>query len=298
MQSIQKRLETVTLDNRPVLITGETGTGKSWLARLIHETGPNSKGEFVRLYCSGHSEIELRAELFGSLSSISDQNQTKPALARAKNGTLLIKNLDFNHLSLFNDIYQFFSETGSQELLKQTRLIVTFTHKAGQILSESDIQYSVPQHKFWHMIALPPLRMRREEIPALVQRYFDSISGQYSLQVKGFSFRAMYRCISYSWPGNIRELHNAVEYASLLSDGLQIERDNLPDYMLHPDANLQSLENSESHKSFIDAERSLLHTILQITPSKTRAAELLGLTEKDLSEYISRYHLKSATGYY
>lgn len=292
MKPVDRQLELIVKDNRPILITGETGSGKSWLARLIHDNGVNSEGELVKIYCSGHSEDELRTELFGSLTALTGSNHEKPAIARANRGTLLIKNLDINHLNLFNEIYHFFSESGNSELLKHTRLIVTLTHKAGHDLTDTHAGYSENSRKFWHIISIPPLRLRREEIPTLIQKYFDYISSKYSLLPQGVSFRAMYRCISYSWPGNIRELHNAVEYASLLSNGLQIEKDNLPAYMLQPATGLHKLENKHSHLSFINAERNLIHTILQITNSKEQAAELLGLSLNDLIEYMGRYNLK------
>lgn len=293
MEPVNLRIREILQDSRPVLITGETGTGKSWLARTIHEKSSNSDGRFVKVYCTGHSEEELRTELFGRLSSVSDLPDHNSALSRARNGTLLIKNLNYSLLNLFNELHDFFYRSGNNSYFNNIRLIVTFTLKPDQQLNSTWINSSNnTENPLWHILHLPPLRTRREEIPIMIQKYFNQVTSRYPSSPKGISFQTMYRCISYSWPGNIRELQNAIEYSSLLCDDIQIEDKNLPPYLLQSNQNLCSIEDYKSQQSFISAERNLLYTILQISPNRTRAAELLGLSESVLQEYLCRYKLE------
>ncbi len=293
MEPVNLRIREILQDSRPVLITGETGTGKSWLAGMIHEYSNSADGRLVKVYCTGHSEEELRSELFGRLTSISDYPDQNAALSRARNGTLLIKNLNYSLLNLFNELHDFFYRSGNISYLNKIRLIVTFTLKPGQQLNGNWVNSTnATEDPLWHVLHLPPLRTRREEIPDMIQKYFNKVTSRYPSSPKGISFQTMYRCISYSWPGNIRELQNAIEYSSLLCDDIQIEDKNLPPYLLQSNKNLCSIEDHISQQSFISAERNLLYTILQISPNRNRAAELLGLSESVLQEYLCRYKLE------
>lgn len=292
MRPVMRHVQSLLHDNRPILITGETGTGKTWMAENIHKYSIQSGGDFIKIYCGGDTEKELRKELFGKLALLEDPTQIGSAFYRANAGTIVIKNFDHNYLGLLNELQHEFiipllSNYSDQR--HHTRFIVTLTTRPDQKLNH-DKTFS-GANNYWNLINLPPLRERREDIPQLIQHHLNTFSTQYPHNSRGISFKALYQFLYYSWPGNIRELKNAVEHATLVSNSMQIEVGNLPSYLHSYPRDQDETETKHTLQSLVRAERDILYTVLQVSKDYLTAAELIGITVSELNQLINRYKL-------
>jgi len=219
-----------------VLITGETGTGKEVLARYIHESGPRADKPFVPINCAAVPDTMLESELFGyEAGAFTGAAKRKPGLMEVADGGVL-----------------FLDEIASLPLDMQAKLLRALEERVirrmggtkwipvdVQVLAASnrDLQEMIAAGKFREdlyyrlkvlELHLPPLRERREDIPALVGFFVRQLAPRMGKQVRDVSPRVLQALEAYDWPGNIRELRNAIERALLFCDGDTLELEHFP----------------------------------------------------------------------
>src|SRR5213080_1607089 len=223
-----KRLLTRQQDARrlpPVLIEGETGTGKGLLARMIHKAGPRADGPFVDVNCAAIPETLLEAEMFGfERGAFTDARRAKPGLFQAANrGTIFLDEVGLLSEPLQAKLLKVLEER-SVRRLGSTRddpvdvWIVTATNE--------DLLTAVRERRFredlYHRLAvltltLPPLRERGADILALADHFLQGACADYGVPPKTLTSTAQAALLAYPWPGNVRELGNLMERVTLLS---------------------------------------------------------------------------------
>ena len=306
MRDLFQLLETVAPTASTILITGETGTGKELVARAIHHNSPRRRQRFVALNCGAIPATLLEAELFGHVrGAFTGAFTSRPGrLEQAHRGTLFLDEIGTMDTSLQAKLLRAlqereFERVGANDSIKVDVRVIAATN--------SDLAQQVEEGKFREdlfyrlnviPIHLPPLRERREDIPLLVQGFVDRIGAEQNPPRRGVvvSQDAMRRLMGFRWPGNVRQLENAVERALALSPGRShIEATDLPPEIQprddSPAAAVPSLpeEGLDLPAHVHQIERALLRSALERTGgNKQRAAQLLGIKRTTLVEKMRR----------
>jgi DNA-binding NtrC family response regulator len=236
LQAFMKKVHRVVQSDASLLILGETGVGKERLARAIHAGGPRARGPFVTVNCGALPESLLESELFGH----EEGAFTGAARARrglfelAHRGTVFLDEVGELPLHSQVNLLRVLQEHRIQRLGSETTLAVDVRVMAA---SNRDIDAEVESGRFRKdlyyrlnvmTLTVPPLRKRREDIPALVRTYLEYLRPEVGRGVTRIADNALAALIKYDWPGNVRELANVIERAMLLCNGEQIELDDLP----------------------------------------------------------------------
>ncbi|SHK16202.1 sigma-54-dependent Fis family transcriptional regulator [Thermocrinis minervae] len=278
-----------------VLITGESGVGKSLIAKAIHFQSSRKNRPFVTINCSAIPETLLEAELFGYERGAFTGAYTskKGKFELAEGGTVFLDEVGDMPLSLQPKLLRVVQEKeierlGGEHTIKVDVRIISATNKDLKKLVEDglfreDLYYRLSVFP----IHVPPLRERKEDIPVLVDHFLQLFNKRYNKKV-GFDTRAMDVLMEYPWPGNVRELESTVERLVILKDGLITPKD-LPSYLFSEDTK----EKLKNLPSFVEStEREEIIKALEKTGYvKSRAAKLLGLTLRQLDYRIKKYRI-------
>ena len=232
-----------------VLITGESGTGKELVARAIHNLSKRAKEPFVAVSCGAIPETLIEAELFGhEKGAFTGTNGTREGyLEQAGSGTLLLD--EIGELSLQTQVkllrvlqQKEFSRLGSNRLLPLKARVLFATHRnLAQMVDEGTFRRDLYYRVNVMRINVPPLRERTDDIPLLADHFLRIYASEYGKPVRDFRANAMALLFEYEWPGNIRELENAIQGAVILSEGDSIGPEDLPE----PLRQVDPLEASE-----------------------------------------------------
>jgi DNA-binding NtrC family response regulator len=219
----------------PVLIEGESGTGKGVLARMIHNRSPRARAPFVDLNCAGLSKELLESELFGhERGAFTNAMQTKPGLFEiAADGTLFLDEIGEMELTVQARLLKALEDKrfrrvgGIRDLRADFRLVAATNRDlladVGEGRFRNDLYYRLNVVR----IRMPPLRDRLEDVPILVQAMMPALAKELGRPMPKVSARAMKKLASYGWPGNVRELRNVLERALLTLAGDEIRSEDL-----------------------------------------------------------------------
>ncbi|MGE3166133.1 MAG: sigma-54 dependent transcriptional regulator [Planctomycetota bacterium] len=242
MQQLLLVVEKVKDADASLLILGETGAGKEWLARAIHDESPRSSGPFVAINCSAVPETLLESELFGhEVGAFTGATHARRGYFElAHRGTLFLDEIGEMPLHLQARLLRVLQDRQVQRLGAESALQVDVRLMAA---TNRDITSEVATGRFRRdlfyrlsvvMLAIPALRERLEDIPVLVASYIEHFRPSVRRDVKGVTPEALQALMGYSWPGNVRELMNVVERAMLLASGDQIALEDLPENLGAP----------------------------------------------------------------
>ena len=304
MRGLMHLLETVAATSSTVLITGETGTGKELAARAIHHNSPRRANRFVAINCSAIPETLLEAELFGHVRGAftGAVGNRQGRLEQAHKGTLFLDEVGTMSPALQAKLLRVlqereFERVGDSHTIKIDVRVIAATHSD---LMKMVADGSFREDLFYRLnvipVQLPPLRDRREDIPLLVQHFLQKLgpdSGRPSVTI---SQEALRRLMAYPWPGNVRQLENAVERALAFSHGRnQIDLQDLaPDIQAQPapadSSEMWFPDDGVDFESYIEGvELSLIKRSLERTQgNKRQAAKLLNLKRTTLIEKLKR----------
>jgi DNA-binding NtrC family response regulator len=279
-----------------ISITGESGVGKEVLARAVHFSTGCLPGSFVALNCAAIPEALMESELFGHVRGAftgAERNRVgKCTLARG--GTLLLDEIGDMPLLLQAKLLRVIEERSYEEVGSNTQLSADFrlivaTHRdLAELVRQGHFREDLFHRINVVPIALPPLRERREDIPLLVEFYLDLFRSHQGKALPGVSQRAMDLLLAHTWPGNIRELRNVLEYAALMVSNELIRPEHLRLPNARPLAAEPGRDTVDFQVSLSPEELSLVNLtnrILEMTlercdGNKTQAAALLKVNRK------------------
>ena len=236
----------------PVLIRGETGTGKELLAKGIHYNSPRRDGPFIALNCSAIPETLVESEFFGhekgAFTGANKQRQGKFELADG--GTIFLDEIGDMPLSTQVKILRVLQEKkftrvgGEEELEVDVRIIAATNQNLKKLKEEGIFREDLYYRLQVIELEIPPLRERREDIPRLSYHFLDKLNARHGVK-KRLSKDALRVLLSYSWPGNIRQLKNMIERMYTLSTGDELTPDTLPNDILMAESALESVTPRE-----------------------------------------------------
>jgi two-component system response regulator HydG len=309
MHRVLETLRAVAPTDSTVLIQGESGTGKELVARALHQNSPRKNKPFVPLNISALPGSILESELFGH-----EQGAFTGAIGRrigkfeyAIGGTLFLDEVgempmqtQIKLLRVLED--RKITRVGSNdEHDVNVRLVAATNADLQQIVDKklfrSDLYYRLKVVSIY----LPPLRERRGDITLLMEHFRKELCAKTGKEVIGFSKAARQALVAYDWPGNIRELRNAVERMIVLDSDTQLDVDDLPDeiaVLARRDGEQTGITTNPGSDSLIgrtliDVEKYYIQRALELTEGKREeAAQLLGIGERTLYRKIKEYGLK------
>jgi DNA-binding NtrC family response regulator len=295
MQRVYKLIEKVAQHTYPVLILGESGTGKELVARSIHFSGPRSNKPFSTVDCSALVPTLIESELFGYVKGAftGAQHSKQGLFEAAGEGTLFLDEIGDLPVDLQAKLLRALQEhevkpVGSNERVGIRARVIAATNRD---LEASIRTGSFRQDLYFRLnvvqIKLPPLRDRRVDIPVLVNTFLEKFSDP-ARPIHTISEDAMRRIMAYDWPGNIRELENAIERAVALGSGPILHVGDLP-------SNLQysSMERQPENDDVVPLEalerRAIFRALRETSGDKLAAAQLLGIGKTTLYRKLKQY---------
>ncbi len=299
MARLFQLLETVAATNSTILITGETGTAKEVVARAIHHNSPRRAQRFVALNCSAIPETLLEAELFGHVRGAFTGaiGNRQGRLEQAHKGTLFLDEVGTMSAALQMRLLRVlqereFERVGDSNTIKvDVRVIAATNSDLARMVAEGQFREDLFYRLNVIPVQIPPLRERKEDVPLLVQHFLEKLKSPLTVSQEG-----MRRLMAYSWPGNVRQLENAVERAVAFTGGrTQIELGDLPTEVQQAQESVLSAavslpEEGLDLDAFVaDIERDLIQRSLERTGgNKGQAATLLHLKRTTLVEKLKR----------
>ena len=287
----------------PILIQGETGTGKGLLARVMHRAGPHASGPFVDLNCAAIPDALLESELFGyERGAFTDARQAKPGLVQAANGGILFldeigllpRGLQAKLLTVLEQgsvrrLGALKSEAVSVSIIAATNLNLPDEVRGGRFREDLYHRLAVVT------LELPPLRERAADIALLAGHILKRVCEEYNVAQRTLSDDARTALLAYHWPGNVRELANVIERAVLLYDSpsvtakvLDLPRTVAAFTMAAP---IEAGKNAGDLRKYGSREH-LAEALLKTGWNITRAAVLLGVTRNTIRAGIQRHGLE------
>ncbi|MDQ2670134.1 MAG: sigma-54 dependent transcriptional regulator [Gemmatimonadota bacterium] len=286
-------------DRTTVLLSGETGTGKGWVARHIHDLSPRAEQAFVEVNCAGLAPAQLDSELFGhERGAFADAPERNPGLVEiAERGTLFLDEIADLPAELQPKLLKFLETRtfrrlgGSREHTADVRLVAATSRSLAEEVEAGRFRDDLYYRLSVMPLTLPPLRERtRDDRLALVTRIVAALRSELPDSPPTLSPDALDRLLGYAWPGNVRELRNVIERALILARGApQVGVEHLPAELR---ARAGAGDRRHTPLSLDDLERQHIErTLRHHSGNRTRAALELGISRATLINKIKRYQL-------
>jgi DNA-binding NtrC family response regulator len=296
MQKVLDLLPAVARSGSPVLIQGESGTGREVLARALHILSPRSQGPFVAINCGGLPDYLLESQLFGPEAASPDAAGDRQGLwAKAAGGTLFLSDiagisaaLQVLLLRVLED--QAHTPPALSPNLADVRLITSASEDLGRLVEAGAFRRDLYYRLKVMRLQLPNLAERREDIPFLAQHFISSFNKLQNKRIEGLSAETLALFLDYHWPGNLRELENAVEHAFVLCSQGQILPEHLPDYFQPENCVGSPPECGLSLKE--QEKRVLLEALERHHWRRLATARELGIDKNTLRRKIRRFGLQ------
>ena len=301
METIVNMAGRVASSRTTVLIQGESGTGKELFARLIHGTSPRSEKPMIVVNCGAIPETLLESELFGH-----EKGAFTGATARrigrfeeADGGTLFLDEIGELSPPVQVKLLRFLQERefqrlgGNQTIRADVRIISATNRNLEEKVKEGSFRDDLYYRLNVVSMTIPPLRDRRGDIPLLIDYFIDRFSTENDKEIEGLSSEAMDTLLKYDYPGNVRELENIIERAVVIARDRVISVKDLP-FDDASGAHFTTQKEVGALKNEIESlERTRIEQALDETGhNQTRAAEILGITERTLRYKLKKYGFK------
>ncbi|HSB14193.1 MAG TPA: sigma-54 dependent transcriptional regulator [Bryobacteraceae bacterium] len=309
MQAVFQLIQTIAPTMSTVLVSGESGTGKELVARAIHFNSPRKDRPFVALNCGALPETLLESELFGHMrGAFTGADTNKKGLVEvAEKGTIFLDEIGEMSPMMQVKLLRVLQERkfrrlgGTEEIDADIRIIAATNRDLEKLVAEGRFREDLFYRINVIPVRLPPLRNRADDIPLLADHFLVKYKGQARRKVSGISPDAMRLLQAYAWPGNIRELENAIERAVALETGPMVQPSSLPEHVQTgvvgqgagngleaplPDSGF----DLEQHVADIEREY-IAEALRRAGGVKSRAADLLGMSFRSFRYYMKKYNL-------
>ncbi|MBO8177744.1 MAG: sigma 54-interacting transcriptional regulator [Bacillus sp. (in: Bacteria)] len=300
MKELKERVKLIASSDISVLIRGESGTGKELFAHSIHRLSQRSEQPFIKVNCAAIPEHLLESELFGYEEGAftgAKKGGKKGKFQLANGGTIFLDeigdmplNMQVKLLRVLQD--QEVEPIGATKPVQLDVRIIAATNRPLEKMMEEkrfreDLYYRINAIPFH----IPPLRERPEDILVLANHFIQQASKKAGKRIKGMTREVEHLLCTYSWPGNIRELQNALEAATYLSSGEWIIKEVLPDY-LQKDDSLYPFGNKTLKEMLEETEKRIIQQSLQMHQyDKLQTAKALGISKSSMYEKLKKYEI-------
>lgn len=299
MQRVYRTIAQIAPAMTPVLIYGETGTGKNLVARAIHYNSPRKEKPFIELSCAALPESVIESELFGhERGAFTNAFTTKKGRFELANGGTLFLN-EVSDISPYTQVKLLrvledkeFERVGGMETIKvDVRLIAATNKNLEEAIREGKFREDLYYRLHGVVIELPPLRQRKEDIPLLVESFIRDASKLNGKKVTGITDQAMQFLIEYYWPGNVRELKNCIEGMVVMATRPTLSINDLPKHIRRVGDDKWQVDIHVG-MSAKDAERKLISETLKYTNNnKALAAKILNMGLRTLFRKVKEYDI-------
>jgi two-component system, NtrC family, response regulator len=297
MEEVFSNIRKMATTNVPVLITGETGTGKELVARAIHDQSERSHEPFVAINCAAIPEALLESELFGYEKGAftGADSQRTGRFEKAQKGTLFLDEIGELGLGLQTKLLRFLQEhkverIGGRQLIDlDVRVLAATNRNLKEAVSSGGFRDDLYFRLAVVTMEVPPLRHRGKDIQLIATAILKQFSGELRRSIKGFTPEAAEAMKTYPWPGNVRELENKVKRAAIMADGSLIELRHLELPASSAPKHQPTLKEVRDQ-----VEKDLVNrTLILHNWNVTQAAKQLGLSRQALHDIISKHGLKN-----
>ncbi|HPK21985.1 MAG TPA: sigma-54 dependent transcriptional regulator [Smithella sp.] len=285
-----------------VLITGESGTGKELIANAIHFNSMRAETVFIKINCSALTETLLESELFGHEKGAftGAERRREGKFVQAHGGSLFLDEVSEMSKAMQVKLLRVLQEreltrVGGAEVIKVDVRVIAASNKN---LKEEVQNGNFREDLFYRLnvvsLNVPPLRERKEDIPILAQHFLELFAGRNKKTIKAFTPRAMEKLLTYHWPGNIRELMNAVERSVVLSRTDYLDADDMTLVMekSHEVSGIAEQGEAIRNLSLESMEKkNILAVLADCRGNKSETARRLGITRKTLRAKLIKYEM-------
>jgi PAS domain S-box-containing protein len=297
MLRLYEQIQNASSSEAPVLISGESGTGKELVAEAIHKLSRRGKGPFVKVNCAALNEFLLESELFGHVrGAFTGAIKDRPGRFEVANGgSIFLDEIGDMPPAMQVKLLRVIQEkelekVGDNRTVTVNVRLITATNQDLSSLMESggfreDLFYRINVIP----IQTPPLRERPEDLPVLVSHLLDRINMVNRKQIQHLSPAAMEAFESFGWPGNVRQLINALEYAAITCKGDTIDLADLPEYLLNGESAFKPVLPAKHYR---DRERIIV-ALRKFNGNRTMAARHLGISRVTLWKIIKEFKIES-----
>ena len=296
MQQLFELIINVSASDAPVLIHGQSGTGKELVARAIHEASSRNHKAFIKVNCAALNENLLESELFGhEKGAYTGADRTRIGrFEAAHEGTIFLDEIGDIPLSTQVKLLRVLEEkeierVGDQKPIPVDVRVISATNQdleglVSQKLFREDLLFRINVFP----LSCPTLLERTEDIPLIIQNFIEQNSAKGTKTISGVTPEALEAILTYSWPGNVRELRNAIEYAFVLCPGGWIGLEHLPSKITSANRTPQLNPRTDS-ASWQKERQKLIDTLRQVGGNQSQAARLLGVSRVTIWKRMKKY---------
>ena len=301
LREVQQLLSAVAVDDITVLVQGESGSGKELMAREIHEQSPRSEQNFVAVDCCTLQERLFESELFGHERGAytGADRQKKGLIEGAEGGTLFLDEIGEIGPAIQAKLLRvietgtFRRLGGNKDLHADVRIVAATNRDLEAMAAEGEFRPDLFYRLNGFNISMPPLRERREDIPALAEHFINHHNFSRRIE-KQLVPAALRKLVAYDWPGNVRELKNVIERAIILSGSKsRIQQEHLAFGSGNPTKSALVNLSFDFEPTLSDLEAAYLRQQLKkYSGRRTQVAEIMGISERSVYRMIKRYGLE------